>query len=581
MRLLRALRLLVGLISLFLFLLTLRKDIYVEWLVFQTGRAKILMVLILDLVSVLFLITVTLISISVIFFRTRYIANEKFFSRFLFLVLSFVCRILLLILRPNSVRILLGWDGLGVTSYLLVIYYQRNKSYNAGIITALTNRLGDVGLLLCLAFLVKFGSWNFYLFIPPLEMGIILIILVRARITKRAQIPFSAWLPAAIAAPTPVSALVHSSTLVTAGVYLLIRFNYLLMSFDLLKYLILVGVFTIFIAGLGAMRELDIKKVIALSTLRQLGVMIITIGVGFPLMGFFHLVAHAFFKALLFICAGILIHNFKDYQDIRLMSRGACFIPFTLRIFMTANLRLCGLPFIAGFYSKDLILEIFIMRRLNLFIFVIIILSTALTVLYSCRLAFLLGANIFKGERLTGIKDFDPVVVAGYSFLLVPSIFGGLGGNWVFYPVIPVIFFPLILKGFIFTLVLTSAASILRFMLNNSDRLSASLKRHLNSKMWFLPLVARAALSYGTLLRGKKFSKIGEIGWNEYFLYGLIFKLLSTRGPKLEKLMMVRFSQRVIFSVLIGGLLLFSYKKFLLFLMLKISALFCHYKKEL
>ena len=142
----------MGLTGLFLFLLTLRKDIYIEWLVFQTGRAKILMVLILDLVSVLFLITVTLISISVIFFRTRYMANEKFFSRFLFLVLSFVCRILLLILRPNSIRILLGWDGLGVTSYLLVIYYQRNKSYNAGIITALTNRLGDVGLLLCLAF---------------------------------------------------------------------------------------------------------------------------------------------------------------------------------------------------------------------------------------------------------------------------------------------------------------------------------------------------------------------------------------------------------------------------------------------
>ena len=539
------------------------------------------MVLILDLVSVLFLITVTLISISVIFFRTRYMANEKFFSRFLFLVLSFVCRILLLILRPNSIRILLGWDGLGVTSYLLVIYYQRNKSYNAGIITALTNRLGDVGLLLCLAFLVKFGSWNFYLFMPPLEISLILIILVGARITKRAQIPFSAWLPAAMAAPTPVSALVHSSTLVTAGVYLLIRFNYLLMSFDLLKYLILVGVFTMFIAGLGAMRELDIKKVIALSTLRQLGVMIITIGVGFPLIGFFHLVAHAFFKALLFICAGILIHNFKDYQDIRLMSRSACFMPFTLRMFMTANLRLCGLPFMAGFYSKDLILEIFIMRRLNLFIFIIIVLSTALTVLYSCRLAFLLGANRFKGERLTGIKDFDPVVVVGYSFLLVPSIFGGLGGNWVFYPVIPVIFFPLILKGFIFTLVLTSAVLILRFILDSSDRLSASLKRHLNSKMWFLPLVARAALSYGTLLRGKKFRKVGEIGWNEYFLYGLIFKLLSSRGPKLEKLIIVRFSQRVIFSVLIGGLLLFSYKKFLLFLMLKISALFCHYKKEL
>merc|ERR1712121_53164 len=300
-----------------------------------------------------------------------------------------------------------------------------------GIITALTNRLGDVGILVTIGLFVSSGDWtfsyvrdlnNFYGFM-------IIIILTLSACTKRAQIPFSAWLPAAIAAPTPVSALVHSSTLVTAGVYLLIRFNYLLMSFALLKYLILVGVFTIFIAGLGAMRELDIKKVIALSTLRQLGVMMITIGIGFPLIGFFHLVAHAFFKALLFICAGMLIHNFKDYQDIRLMSRSACFMPFTLRTFITANLRLCGLPFMAGFYSKDLILEIFIIRRLNLFIFIIIILSTALTVLYSCRLAFLLGANNFKGERLSGIKDFDSVVVTGYRFLLVPSIFGGLVGN--------------------------------------------------------------------------------------------------------------------------------------------------------
>ena len=565
--------------GLLLFLLSLGKDIYIEWLIFQVGRAKILIVLILDLVSTLFLITVTLISISVMFFSTRYIASEKFFSRFLFLVLSFVCRILLLILSPNRIRILLGWDGLGVTSYLLVIYYQSNKSYNAGIITALTNRLGDVGLLLCLAFLVKFGTWNFYLFIPPLKIGLILLILVRARITKSAQIPFSAWLPAAIAAPTPVSALVHSSTLVTAGVYLLVRFNCLLISFDLLKYLILVGVFTIFIAGLGAIRELDIKKVIALSTLRQLGVIIITIGVGFPLMGFFHLVAHAFFKALLFMCAGMLIHNFKDYQDIRLISRSACFMPFTLRMFIVANLSLCGLPFIAGFYSKDLILEMFIIRRLNMFIFVIIVLSTALTVLYSCRLAFLLGANSFKGENFIGIKDFDPVVVVGYRFLLIPSIFGGLIGNWIFYPVIPVIFFPLVLKGFIITLVLTRAIGILRFILNRPDRLSTSLKRHLNSKIWFLPLVARAALSYGTLLGGKKFSKTRELGWNEYFLYGLIFKLLSARGPKLEKLVIVSFSQRVIFSLLIGGLLLCSYKKFLLFLMLKISALFCHYKE--
>ena len=539
------------------------------------------MVLILDIVSLTFLITVTLISMSVIFFSTRYITNEKFFSRFVLLVLSFILRILLLILRPNRIRILLGWDGLGVTSYLLVIYYQSNKSYNAGIITALTNRLGDVGLLLCLSLMVRFGSWNFYIYIPSAEIRLILVILICARITKRAQIPFSAWLPAAIAAPTPVSALVHSSTLVTAGVYLLIRFNFLLISFDLLKYLILVGVFTMFMAGLGAMRELDIKKVIALSTLSQLGVIIITIGSGLPLIGFFHLVAHAFFKALLFMCAGILIHNFKDYQDIRLISRGGCFIPFTLGVFITANLSLCGLPFIAGFYSKDLILERLIMRRLNMFIFVIIVVSTALTVIYSCRLAYLLGANRFKGEKLTGIADFDPVVVVGFFFLFFPSIFGGLVGNWIFYPLVPVIFFPLILKGFIFTLVLRRAAIIIRFLLETTEGSTSRIKRHLNSKIWFLPLVARSVFAQSTLLRGKRFRKKREGGWNELLLYRLIFKMLRKRRPKIEKLLMVRFSKSVVFLLLMGGLILASYKKFLLFLMLKISALFCHYKKTI
>ena len=216
-----------------------------------------------------------------------------------------------------------------------------------------------------------------------------------------------------------------------------------------------------------------------------------------------------------------------------------------------------------------------------MFIFIIIILSTALTVIYSCRLAFLLGANNFKGETLSGIIDFDPVVVVGFFFLFFPSIFGGLAGSWVFYPVMPVIFFPLILKRLIFILVLTRAFRMLRFMLDRARGAVSNLKRHLNSKIWFLPLVARAALSYGTLIRGKSFRKIREIGWNERLLYRLIFKLLTKRGPKIEKILIVSFSQRVIFSVLVGRVLLLSYKKFLLFLMLKISALFCHYKKEL
>merc|ERR1712141_217040 len=177
---------------------------------------------------------------------------------------------------------------------------------------------------------------------------LLVLSLIFAAITKRAQIPFSSWLPAAIAAPTPVSALVHSSTLVTAGVYLLIRMNLIII-------------------------EIDMKKIIALSTLRQLGIMMLILGMGNPILSFFHLLSHAFFKAILFICAGIVIHNIKDYQDIRKMGIGYSNINFCVSIILIANISLCGLPFLSGFYSKDLIIEILIIKGKNFFFFIFII----------------------------------------------------------------------------------------------------------------------------------------------------------------------------------------------------------------
>ena len=215
------------------------------------------MIIIFDIISLYFLRLVRLISGSVIIFRTSYIIKEKFFSRFIILVFFFVISIYLLIIRPNIIRLLLGWDGLGVTSYLLVIFYQRRKSYNAGIITAITNRLGDVGLLISISMFIFLGSWsfiyqNFYTYV--FSNLLVSLIIIRA-CTKRAQIPFSAWLPAAIAAPTPVSALVHSSTLVTAGVYLLIRINMIIIEINFRKYLFLIGILTIIMAGITAMIE--------------------------------------------------------------------------------------------------------------------------------------------------------------------------------------------------------------------------------------------------------------------------------------------------------------------------------------
>jgi len=301
--------------------------------------------------------------------------DDKNGFRFVLLILLFIFSIIIIIIRPNLIRILLGWDGLGLVSYCLVIYFQNVKSYNAGILTALSNRIGDVALLLAIAWILNFGRWNYIFYLEILKSNYIILLIrflvILAALTKRAQIPFSSWLPAAIAAPTPVSALVHSSTLVTAGVYLLIRFNYLINNFIRGKILLLLGRLTILISGLGANFEIDLKKIIALSTLRQLGLIIRILSLGFYKITFFHLLTHALFKALLFLCAGSFIHNMINFQDIRLFGNFFNQMPLTSICFNISRLALCGIPFLAGFYSKDLILETICLLKINFLIFFI------------------------------------------------------------------------------------------------------------------------------------------------------------------------------------------------------------------
>jgi len=233
-------------------------------------------------------------------------------------------------------------------------------------------------------------------------------------------------LPAAIAAPTPVSALVHSSTLVTAGVYLLIRINIIIIEINFRKYLFLIGMLTIIMAGMTAMIEIDIKKIIALSTLRQLGVIIIILGLGNPILSFFHLISHAFFKAMLFICAGIIIHNIKDYQDIRKIGFRYFNLHFSISIIIIANISLCGLPFLRGFYSKDFIIEIILIKGKNMYFFFLIIFGTILTVIYSCRLNFLVSINFLKLESYYFIRENSIYIILGMIFLLPFSIMGGI-----------------------------------------------------------------------------------------------------------------------------------------------------------
>lgn len=256
------------------------------------------------------------------------------------------------------------------------------------------------------------------------------VAIVLGAMTKRAQIPFSSWLPAAIAAPTPVSSLVHSSTLVTAGVYLIVRFYPSLSLYQGLCYfLFYVGVVTRLLAGLSALYENDLKKVVAFSTLSQLGLMFIGLGLSIPLLSFFHLITHALFKALLFICAGTIIHCIGNNQDIRLMGSLWLVIPGICVSINVANLALCGFPFIAGFYSKDLLVESSVYINLPFRTVVFIVFSLILTGAYSLRLSFFSFWGSYKGSTLLSFNDESRVT----SFSLVLLLFGAVMGGGLFY----------------------------------------------------------------------------------------------------------------------------------------------------
>lgn len=188
----------------------------------------------------------------------------------------------------------------------------------------------------------------------------------------------------------------------------------------------MIGIITILIAGATALYEIDIKKVIALSTLSQLGVIITILGLNRPILAYFHLLRHAFFKAILFMCAGIVIHNIKDYQDIRKIRSILNNIPLVYSVIIVANLRLCGLPFLRGFYSKDLILEVILIKNLGIFMYIIILLATFLTVAYSCRIIFLLSSNFRKSEAFFIVRDKDKFIITGIIYLLLLSILGGI-----------------------------------------------------------------------------------------------------------------------------------------------------------
>nr|YP_001974638.1 NADH dehydrogenase subunit 5 [Rhagophthalmus lufengensis]ABI14546.1 NADH dehydrogenase subunit 5 [Rhagophthalmus lufengensis] len=495
----------------------------------------IYMSLLFDWMSLLFMSFVLYISSMVIYYSDWYMGDDLNMNRFIILVFMFVLSMIFLIISPNLISILLGWDGLGLVSYCLVIYYQNIKSYNAGMLTALSNRIGDVAILISIAWMMNYGSWNYIYYLDMMktdfEMEVVCFLVFIAAITKSAQIPFSSWLPAAMAAPTPVSALVHSSTLVTAGVYLLIRFSPCL-SKNLMFFLLFLSLMTMFMAGLGANYEYDLKKIIALSTLSQLGMMMSILSLGDYKLSFFHLLVHALFKALLFMCAGIMIHNLNNNQDIRYMGSLIYQMPLTCCFFNMCNFALCGIPFMSGFYSKDLILEVLSMSYLNLFVYFIFYFSIGLTVSYSVRLMYYVfwGVYNFKSFFIFG-NDF---MLKGMLGLIFFVIFSGSMLMWLMFPTPYFICLSFYMKLMVLMIIFFGiwfgyefSKFDLKFILMLTDFYYISM---FFSSMFNLPFISTFGVNKFPLDYGLFCYKSLDQGWSEYYGSQNIYNSLKSNS---------------------------------------------------
>nr|ACA51964.1 NADH dehydrogenase subunit 5 [Mastigoproctus giganteus] len=388
---------------------------------------------IFDYMGVFFVSFIMLISGSVMIYSEDYMSGDVSINRFGLLVILFVLSMSLFVFSYNLFFVLLGWDGLGLVSYCLVIYYQNPRSFNSGMITVLTNRIGDVGLLMSIACFVSLGDWMFTNFLGKMEFPILLYMILIAAITKSAQIPFSAWLPAAMAAPTPVSALVHSSTLVTAGVFLLIRFNFLFSDTKFSLMVLFLSMGTLLLSSFSACFEMDLKKVVALSTLSQLSVMIIALSCGLLELCYFHLMMHALFKAMLFLCVGVIIHGMMNNQDLRNVGGLNIISPIVSSGLLISGLALSGFPFLAGFYSKDLILEEIMFKDINYFLSIFLLVCFVLTASYSFRLNYYLlwkKCNFLSGSFYCESNNMN----IGILVLSMFSIMGGALLGWMLFP---------------------------------------------------------------------------------------------------------------------------------------------------
>nr|QJS34679.1 NADH dehydrogenase subunit 5 [Tylopathes sp. n. NB-2020] len=352
-----------------------------------------------DSLTATMLLVVTMVSTLVHVFSTAYMCGDPHLPRFMSYLSLFTFLMIVLVTSDNYPQLFIGWEGVGLCSYLLINFWlTRIEANKAAIKAMLVNRVGDIGLVLAMfAIWGQFGALDFSstfnlapTLTPSNNITLICLLLFIGAVGKSAQLGLHTWLPDAMEGPTPVSALIHAATMVTAGVFLLIRSSPLLEQAPLaLMVVTIIGSLTAFMAATVGLVQNDLKKVIAYSTCSQLGYMVVACGLSHYSISLFHLMNHAFFKALLFLSAGSVIHALADEQDMRKMGGLMQSIPFTYTMMAIGSLSLMGFPYLTGFYSKDLILELAYDQHYLAFAHWLGVFSALLTAFYSIRLVYL------------------------------------------------------------------------------------------------------------------------------------------------------------------------------------------------
>jgi len=413
-----------------------------EWTVkvFQwvaVGDFQIDFGLLVDRLSVWMMLIITGIGFLIHVYAIGYMHSDPGFARFFAYLNLFIFFMLLLVMADNYLIMFFGWEGVGLCSYLLIGFWFQNESYGKAARKAfIMNRIGDLGLLIGIFMLFQlFGSLNYqdiFSRLPAMRMAegaltVVTLLLFIGAIGKSAQIPLYTWLPDAMAGPTPVSALIHAATMVTAGIYLLVRSSLLFQLAPItLEIVTYVGLATALFAAFIGLRQNDIKKVLAYSTVSQLGLMFLALGVGAYTSAMFHLTTHAFFKALLFLGAGSVIHAMGGEQDIRRMGGLRAALPVTYWTFVAGTLAIIGFPLLSGFFSKDEILaQVFAHSPI---LWGLALLSSAVTAVYMMRLFFLTFFGDFRGtpEQRGHLHESPAVMTWPLIALAILSVTGGV-----------------------------------------------------------------------------------------------------------------------------------------------------------